>query len=219
MRAVVVIFFLLTACSGGASSDLDKPFASWEDLKFANVTRQRTDFTCGAASLSIISEHYWGRPIQEIDFTAAIRATYTKDEWLDKEKNGLSLLDMKHAAEHFGFHAEGLKLTLADLINLKGPVIVHLDKGFIEHFAVYKGIIGDRVYLADPFVGNSRVPLYRFLEWWSGYVLAIWIDDQPLPAVNGLAVDPHDLPNQLRVGAREALYLNQPIFGAILSPY
>jgi uncharacterized protein len=166
--------------------------------------------------LSIIAQHYYGKPVLEPQFTEAIRSNYTAEEWKDKIKNGLSLLDMKRAAEKFGFSAEGLKLTVDQLRQLNGPVVIHLDKGFIQHFAVFKGIEGDRVYLADPIFGNSRVPLYRFLHDWTGYALAIWIEGQDLPADNKLAVSPRSIPNEWEA-ARDALYA-RPLTGAF-SPF
>jgi uncharacterized protein len=203
-----VWLFLLLAALWAANSradELDRPFANWQAQRFHNATKQRTDFTCGAASLSMIAEHYYGKPIAERQITQAIRKTYSAEEWKDKVKNGLSLLDMKRAAENFGFAAEGLKLTLDQLRQLKGPVVVHLDKGFIQHFAVFRGVQGDTAYLADPITGNSRVPLYRFLHEWTGYALAIWVEGQDLPAKNELAPSPRDIPNEWEA-ARDALY-------------
>ena len=205
----LAIPLLLGACNPGRDQ-LDQPFQNWQAHRFENIQRQRTDFTCGAASLSIIATQYYRKPIKEVAFTAAIRKTYSKEAWNDVEKNGLSMLDLKRAAEAFGFAAEGLKLNLAQLKKLKGPVVVHLDKGFIKHFSVFKGIEGDRAYLADPISGNSREPLYRFLHEWTGYALAIWIEGQELPATNRLAVSPGDTPNELQAG-RDALYASPPI--------
>jgi len=198
---------LLLALAGCSASpeNLDRPFQNWQANKFENVQRQRTDFTCGASTLSIIATYYYRKPIKEAEVTATIRQTYSKEDWADVEKNGLSMLDLKRAAGAFGFAAEGLKLTFAQLRELNGPVVVHLDKGFIKHFSVLKGISGDRAYLADPISGNSRVPLYRFLDEWTGYALAIWIENQGLPAFNRLAVSPRDVPSQLEA-ARAALY-------------
>lgn len=191
--------------SDGRADQFDRPFANWQAQRFHNASKQRTDFTCGAASLSIIAQHYYSKEIAEAQFTDTIRKMYTTEEWKDKRKNGLSLLDMKRAAEKFGFSTEGLKLTLDQLRQLNGPIVVHLDKGFIQHFAVFKGVQGDRAYLADPIFGNSRVPLYRFLNEWTGYALAIWIEGQDLPAKNQLAVSPGDTPNEWEA-ARDALY-------------
>jgi predicted double-glycine peptidase len=191
--------------SNGRADQFDRPFANWQAQRFHNATKQRTDFTCGAASLSMIAQHYYGKSVLEPQFTDTIRKTYSVEQWKEKIKNGLSLLDMKRAAEKFGFSAEGLRLTIDQLRQLNGPVVVHLDKGFIQHFAVFKGIQGNRVYLADPIFGNSRVPLYRFLHDWTGYALAIWIEGQGLPAENQLAVSPRDTAIEWEA-ARDALY-------------
>jgi len=204
-RAWLLLLPLIASCTDPAPDALDRPFHTWQSHRFENVQRQRTDFTCGAASLSAISEHYYGKPIKEVEFTTTIRKLYSKEEWEKVTKDGLSMLDMKRAAEAYGFSVEGLKLTLAQLKELKGPVIVHLDRGAIQHFSVFRGIDGDRAYLADPVNGNSRMPLYRFQDEWTGYVLAIWLPGQGLPATNALAVSPRDGPTEL-VSRREAFY-------------
>lgn len=195
-RLLLPLMVLLSGCSTGPDR-ADRPFENWQAHRFYGISKQRTDFTCGAASLAIISRAYYGRPIPEFKFTEAIRKMYSAKQWKEKQRNGLSLLDIKHAAEKMGFKAEGLKLTPKELFAVKGPVVIHLDKGFVQHFAVFKGVRGDRVYLADPISGHSREPLYRFLHEWTGYALAIWIDGQPLPAKNNLAVSPNDRPNEL----------------------
>jgi predicted double-glycine peptidase len=38
---------------------------------------------------------------------------------------------------------------------------------------MFKGLQGDRVYLADPASGNTRMSIYRFEPEWPGYILAI----------------------------------------------
>jgi predicted double-glycine peptidase len=205
----LALLLSLAACSADLN-DLDRPFRTWQAQKFEHVQRQRTDFTCGSASLSIIATYYYRKPIKEVAFTAAIRKTYGKEAWNEVERNGLSMLDLKRAAEAFGFAAEGLKLNLAQLRELKGPVVVHLDKGFIRHFSVFKGIEGERAYLADPISGNSREPLYRFLDEWTGYALAIWIDAEELPITNQLRASSRDVPNELQAG-RDALYTLPPL--------
>lgn len=60
-----------------------------------------------------------------------------------------------------------------------------------EHFAVFKGVRGDRVYLADPARGNMRMPLYQFFDIWAdvngrGVVFVVeredgrWTEPSPL---------------------------------------
>jgi predicted double-glycine peptidase len=219
MKALLTCLLVLLPVASAAADELDRPFENWQAHRFRNVQKQHTDFTCGAAAMSIIAQIYWGKQIAEPQFTVAIREMYTKEEWKQKEKDGLSLLDMKKAAEKMGLKAEGLKLTPGQLFALKGPVVIHFDKGFIQHFSVYKGVEGDRVYIADPITGNSRLPLYRFLREWTGYALAIWPEGQPLPAKNNLAPSPDDGPNEL-LAIYGALYadpgLTKPAFSPLM---
>lgn len=202
-RASLCLLLLFLWCCGARAEEpadpLDRKFENWQAHRFHNIRKQRTDFTCGAASLAIISQGYYGKQVEEFEFTGAIRKTYSDEEWKQKEKDGLSLLDMKKAAEKMGFSAQGLKLTPRELFALKGPVVIHLDKGFIQHFAVFKGVQRDRAYIADPITGHSRVPVYRFLHEWTGYALAIWLEGKELPATNQLAVSPNDRANELDV--------------------
>jgi hypothetical protein len=41
------------------------------------------------------------------------------------------------------------------------------------HFAVLRGVAGDRVYLADPERGNLRMSIGRFLDEWAGVVFIL----------------------------------------------
>lgn len=45
-------------------------------------------------------------------------------------------------------------------------MIVFIEPRGYKHFAVLRGVKGDRVYLADPSRGNIRMPVYTFLESW-----------------------------------------------------
>jgi hypothetical protein len=47
--------------------------------------------------------------------------------------------------------------------------------------------------------------LYRFLDEWTGYALAIWVQGQDLPEKNELAPSPRDVPIEWNA-ARDALY-------------
>ena len=115
ISALVLGMLLLSAGSGRSNDYVDRNFHNWQARRFRDIERQRTDFTCGAASLSIISQQYWGKPIKEPQFTDAIRKSHTEEEWKDIQKNGLSMLDLKRAAAKFGLAAEGLKMTIAQL--------------------------------------------------------------------------------------------------------
>lgn len=214
--AILAFFsFLATGCAGhephvsAAEPEATSGFQTWQSRKYAHVVRQQTDFTCGAASLSTISNYFYERKIPESKFTQAIRQRYSDEAWHLKEKEGLSLLDVKLAAEALGFMSEGLKMTIEDAAALQGPVIVHLDKGYVKHFSVLRGIEGNRAYLADPVLGNLRLPLPQFARQWSGYALAVWVDGLPLPYNHRLAISDADLTHEGPV-ARRFLYTQQP---------
>jgi predicted double-glycine peptidase len=213
----LIVSVVVCASAGCATGELkmaagrvsDAPFRNWQNRHFAAVVRQQTDFTCGAASLSTISEHYFGRPISEKQFTNAMRKRYSDETWREKEIEGLSLLDMKLAAESLGFKAEGVKMSIDDAVNLSGPIIVHLDKGYVKHFSVLQGVRGDRAFLADPIIGHVRVPLYRFRKQWTGYALAVWVDGADLPVDHRLTIKAADLTNE-KLAARRSLYTQPP---------
>lgn len=199
----------LSACAQGPGlgqvSEEPHRFQTWKDRLYENMVRQRTDFNCGAASLATISNFYFARPIPEEQFLDAIRATYTPEAWKERERDGLTMLDLRHAAQHLGFAAQGVRMTLEALASLRGPVIVHLDKKVIQHFSVLRGIRDGRAYLADPISGNIRVSLYRFAEQWTRYALLVWEPDRPLPAEYALALGSRDADTE-SAAVRSALY-------------
>jgi len=205
---VVLVSMVLSGCAGpsGLNMQASKP-RTWQDIRYANVIRQKTDYTCGAAALSTLGQYYFGRNIAETDITNAIKAQYSPEDWRKREGEGLSMLDLKVAAEQLGFRAAGAQMSLAALSNLEGPIIVHLKKGYLQHFVVLRGVEGDRVYLADPSSGNVRMPVFRFMQEWTGYALMVWIDDQPLPTKTNLLVGPQDEKMHM-VSVRRALYAN-----------
>ena len=49
---------------------------------------------------------------------------------------------------------------------LTEPVIVFIEPRGYKHFAVLRGVQGDRAYLADPSRRNMRQPMYAFLHDW-----------------------------------------------------
>ncbi|MGH8651117.1 MAG: cysteine peptidase family C39 domain-containing protein [Gammaproteobacteria bacterium] len=76
-------------------------------------------------------------------------------------------------AQQKGYQAAGFKLTVGQLPQLLAPVIVHVQPFGYHHFAVLRGVAGDRVYLADPGRGNLRMSIARFLDEWAGVVFVL----------------------------------------------
>jgi predicted double-glycine peptidase len=171
---------------------------SWRELRDRNVARQQLDYSCGAAALATLLRYYFGDDVTEERILGDILGSMTAQEVLEREANGLSLLDLRQQAERMGYQAVGVQLTLAALPKLTGPVIVHLEGDDYRHFAVFKGVRGDRIYLADPSLGNVRRSVDRFAKEWSGVALVLGKQGFGLPQTHALALDDrHLVPNEV----------------------
>jgi uncharacterized protein len=147
--------------------------ANWKELRDRNVVKQGFDYSCGSGALATLMRIGFGDQISERKIIELILAHKNPEEKKDIEKNGYSLLDLKRAAERMGYVTAVYKLQLPHLRQLQGPVLIYIEHHGLKHFAVFKGIKGDRVYLADPARGNTRMSIYRFEPEWPGYILAI----------------------------------------------
>jgi uncharacterized protein len=104
--------------------------------------------------------------VTERDVLSELFALLSDGEKATVRRTGFSLLHLQRVAEHRGFNAQGFRLTPEQLTMLDGPVIVFIEPRGYKHFAVLRGVQGDRAYLADPSRGNIRMPAYRFLHDW-----------------------------------------------------
>jgi hypothetical protein len=181
------------------------PIGSWRELRDRNVVRQQLDYSCGAAALATLIRYYFGDDVSEERILADILGSMTAEEVVDRETNGLSLLDLRLQAERMGYQAVGVQLNLSALPRLTGPVIVHLEGNDYRHFAVLKGVRGDRIFLADPSLGNVRRSVDRFATEWSGIALVLGKQGFGLPQEHPLALDDrHLVPNEV-LATRTAL--------------
>jgi predicted double-glycine peptidase len=137
-----------------------------KDLRDRNVVKQRFDFSCGAAALATLMRYGFGESVTEGQIMTALFDLPTEDEKNARRRTGFSLLDLQRVAQARGYNADGFRLEPVQLNMLGGPVIVYIEPRGYKHFAVLRGIHGNRVYLADPSRGNIRMPTYTFLESW-----------------------------------------------------
>lgn len=166
-------------------------------LRDAGVVKQKFDYSCGSAALATLLTHGLDDPTDEDTILRGIVGPLSSDELLALQKRGLSLLDLQKAAQARGHKAQGFRIAADQLPKVSRPLIVFIKPHGYEHFAVFKGLRGDRVYLADPSLGNVRMPLYRFLDMWAdqsgrGVVFAVERRDGLWPASSALAVQGPD---------------------------
>jgi predicted double-glycine peptidase len=181
MMRVLVALFLISLLHDVAGAEIPrdsserrgiKNITTLREMKRRYVTFQQYDFSCGAAVISTLLTYYFGEPAteQEVVFGIAQRADVEKV----LKRRAFSLLDMKKFAQSRGYRAIGYQMDFDFLVELKKPVIVPVEIRSYKHFVIFKGIVGDRVVIADPAFGNYTMKFTRFLSIWTdgiGFVL------------------------------------------------
>ncbi len=151
-----------------------KRVKSFKDLREEGVVLQKLDYSCGAAALATLFSGFFQEKVTE-DIVIGFIFIHgqTPEEGLKKyfRRKGFSLLDLKRFAEFRGYKAAGYKeMTLEDLVGIlnedRVPVLVSINPLGFNHFVVVRGIRGDRIFLADPAVGNTTMSLSRFQDTW-----------------------------------------------------
>lgn len=181
----------LSAYARDSTGRFRKEVDSLEKVKTKNVVTQDHEYTCGAAALATIMQYYFDDDVSEKDILDIIERQLSKADWVEKFASGLSFQDLINAAKskQLGYEAEARELKITDLIKLTAPVIVPIETETFSHFVVYRGIIDDRVYLADPIAGNIRMPIDKFREQWTGAALALSKEDIEPSDDHALAID------------------------------
>ena len=174
------LLLLLTGCAPWPGAGDLWEQGSWtpqhhtlKELRDLHVVKQQEDYSCGAAALTTLMIYYFGEHTSEKEILDLLQGQFTEEENKKKALRGFSLLDLKQAAEKKGFRAAGFQLTMSQMAQVSAPVIVYIEPFGYKHFAVYRGMRQDRVYIADPARGNLRMSIGRFLDEWHGIVLVL----------------------------------------------
>ena len=181
---------------------------SVQDLQRSGVVMQAYDYSCGAAALATILTYGLDEATDESWVLQTVLQSANEGERALLTQKGLSLLDLQRIAEKRGLKAQGFRIRADQLAKLTRPVIVYIKPNGYEHFAVLKGVRGDRVYLADPSQGNVRMPLYRFFDMWAdesgrGIIFAVERKDGKWPDSSALGVTAAAGPQLEQLTARE----------------
>ncbi|MDD2058251.1 C39 family peptidase [Pseudomonas sp. GD03860] len=181
MRIIALAFLLcLTTQSEAAQMPLTvllpggavvyKPIQSVRERKFADLVQQKTDFSCGAASLAtILRQAYW----LDVDEAQIIEGMLAHADQDLVRVQGFSMLDMKKYVESLGMRARGYRVQPDTLHSIRIPTVVLLDIRGYKHFVVMQKVDKDWVYIGDPVLGHKRYKIEDFVKGWNGIIFAV----------------------------------------------
>ncbi|MDH0301820.1 MULTISPECIES: C39 family peptidase [unclassified Pseudomonas] len=180
MRMIALAFVLCMASYGEAAqmplsvlpggAVIYKPIQSIRERKFADLVQQKTDFSCGAASLAtILRQAYW----LDVDEQQVIEGMLAHADQDLVRVQGFSMLDMKRYVESLGMRARGYRVAADTLTSVRIPVVVLMDIRGYKHFVVLQKVDKGWVYIGDPVLGHKRYKVDDFLKGWNGIIFAV----------------------------------------------
>jgi hypothetical protein len=188
----IIILFPLSAwagmltIAGVAGGNIKRRVVSVREAKYKNIVPQSVDFSCGAASLATLLQHYYGEDVTEREIVEYLLKTGE----LDKIKQaGFSFLDLKRYVTKLNYKAGGYRLTDYKVLDkLKIPVIVLITTHEYQHFVVLKGIARGKAFIADPIRGNISLSKADFYDAWNGIIFIVLRRDKQ-PGTSYLALE------------------------------
>jgi predicted double-glycine peptidase len=148
-----------------------RPVRSLLEMRRENVVIQTWDLSCGAAALATLLQYEFGDPVTEKEIAHGLmrRSEYVEHPELVQVREGFSLLDLKRYVQARGYKGQGFgQLEFNDLIE-RVPVMVPINALGYNHFAIFRGVKGNSVLLADPAWGNRTMTIDKFQRMWLYY--------------------------------------------------
>lgn len=161
-----------------------------KEQKFRNITQQAYDYSCGSAALTTVLEFYLGRKFEERQIMEGLLHYGDADKIV--ERRGFSMLDFKRLVTALGYPSGGFKAEIEDLAELDHPAIVPIKYGGFKHFVVVRAVKDNRVFIADPSLGNISFTVELFKEHWDQNVLFIVFPGNAKP-IDGLELREEDM--------------------------
>lgn len=120
---------------------------------------------CGSTSLGIIMAYYKKYvPPSEVRYRCGV------------SRDGSDAYNLIQAAEYYGFEAEGVYATVAELRDeIAYPAILYWES---SHFVVLEGFHGDWVYINDPAIGPITHHINEFEKRYSGIALTVKVSEK-----------------------------------------
>jgi uncharacterized protein len=151
-----------------SSAGLADPVRSLVEMRQENMIAQHWDLSCGAATLATLLTYQLGDPVTERE--VALGMLHGTNPLKVRYRGGFSLLDLQRYAQSRGFEAEGYEQMTLDDLKRMAPLIVTFHYFGFYHFVIFRGVVGDRVVLADPAFGNRWMTIADFEDSWDGNI-------------------------------------------------
>lgn len=177
-----------------AGVSMNSEVKNLRDMRNEGVVRQSTDFSCGAAGVATILTHGLHDPAPEQEVIQGLLQTTSLAKV--KARKGFSLLDLKRYLEVRGYEAKGFKMDMEFLRQQELPVLVPITFKQYRHFVIVKKVIGDRVFVADPAMGNMIMKVNWFKRIWQnnvGLIVKEKVRNPFKPGWSDLDVETEDL--------------------------
>lgn len=144
-----------------------KSVESYWGIKTKGIVMQKRDYSCGSAALATIFTHYLDEKTTENNIINYL-LNYGDLKAIIKRK-GFSLLDLKEYTQYKGFTAQGYRMNMESLFDVKVPVLLPLVINGYRHFVIYTGHKDGRVFLLDPTFGSVTMLTAEFKRAWYAY--------------------------------------------------
>ncbi len=144
---------------------VQKAVTPMREIKRHHVVQQSLDFSCGAAGLSTLLSYYLNDPVSEQEIIERLLNIVSIEKV--KQRRGFSLFDLKAFAEERGYEVTGYQMDIDFLKNLDAPVLVPIRFRNYSHFVIVRGMVADRIFLADPAAGNLSMKIDQFERIWA----------------------------------------------------
>lgn len=152
------------------AGDFRVPVTSISEARWTSTLLQKYDFSCGSAAVATLLTHHYGYPLSE---QRIFEEMYARGDQDKIQREGFSLLDMKHVLAMHGFEADGFEQPLDKLNEARIPAIVLINESGYHHFVVVKGVQPDRVLIGDPARGTRAVSRANFEASWQNHLLFV----------------------------------------------